>query len=99
MRIISLAIGIILVLAAYFINVVSPYHYTPIFGYLIGGILIVVGLLAPSHQKMYERMQEKRDARGGGKGNSDSIAILKKRYANGEITKTQYDKMKKDLDS
>lgn len=94
MRIIPLAIGIILVLAAYFINVTSPYHYTPIIGYLIGGILIVVGLLAPSHRQMYERIAAKH-----GGANSDPATILKRRYASGQITKAQYDKMKKDLDS
>lgn len=33
-----------------------------------------------------------------GKEKDDPMAILKKRYASGEITKKQYEEMKKDLD-
>ena len=98
MRAIPLAIGIVLVLAGYFISSMSPYGYVPIFAYLFGGILILAGLLLPSRRQMWQNVRERRMARRGNVG-SDAAAILKRRYANGSITKKQYDSMMKDINN
>jgi putative membrane protein len=55
-----------------------------IFGFgIIGIILVTVGAVVPSKSK------EKKDP--------NSLEILKDRYAKGEITKEEFDKMKEDL--
>ncbi len=50
----------------------------------LGIILIIVGVVKPS------KSEEEED--------SNSLEILKDRYAKGEITKEEFDKMKKDLE-
>ena len=51
---------------------------------VLGLILIVVGAVIPSKSK--------------GKKDPSSLEILKERYAKGEITQKEFDKMKKDLE-
>jgi len=51
---------------------------------VLGVILIIVGAVVPSKSKEEE--------------DSNSLDILKDRYAKGEITKEEFDKMKKDLE-
>jgi len=56
-----------------------------IYGFgIIGIILVTVGAVFPSKSNKKE--------------NVSSLDILKDRYANGEITKEEFDKMKKDLE-
>jgi putative membrane protein len=56
---------------------------------LIGVILLIAGSVASRNQKevYYERRDE-----------DDALDILEKRYAKGEITKEEFDDMKKDLE-
>jgi len=61
-----------------------------IYGYgILGLILIIVGSVVSRGQKEDYHEKEVED---------DAIDILEKRYAKGEITKEEFDKMKKDLE-
>ncbi len=56
---------------------------------VLGVILIIVGAVKPGSSKKEDSEREVED---------DAIDILEKRYAKGEITKDEFDKMKKDLE-
>jgi putative membrane protein len=56
---------------------------------LVGIILIIVGAVISRGQKEAHHEREVED---------DAIDILEKRYAKGEITKEEFDKMKEDLE-
>ncbi len=94
MRIVSLVMGIALVIITYIFSSYGSYRILPVLGYVFGGILILMGLFLPSRRQMLERIKARRAAK---EANADPLAILKRRYANGEITKDQYDSMKKDV--
>jgi uncharacterized membrane protein len=96
-RIITVIIGVFVLVVTYLVSVNAPYHVLPILGYAFGAILVVGGLLTPSRREMWQRRKEQREAKDGSA--ADPEAILKMRYAKGEITKQQYDKMKKDIGS
>ena len=59
-----------------------------------GWILALLGLGGLAYQLGW-RPSERSDARGGGKS---ALDILKERYARGEITKEQYDQMRRDIE-
>lgn len=104
-----LIIGIFLVVLSYVAS--AAYHYTPIIGYGIGAVLIIVGLIMPSRREMMQKRMGNQQGMGAGRGqrwrnanmgqgaNADPAAIVKARYARGEITKEQYDQMMNDVGS
>jgi uncharacterized membrane protein len=53
-----------------------------------------MGLVLPSRRKMTERRMARRMATDP---NADAKAILDKRYASGQITKTEYDQKREDM--
>ena len=62
---------------------------------LIGIILIIIGAVVPSNSGKNNRSYK--DEVGSEKHNA--MDILNERYAKGEISKEEYDRMKKDLNS
>ena len=66
-----------------------------IYGFgLIGIILIIVGAVVPGERRETEYVREVEET----EEDDDSLEILKKRYAKGEISKDEFEKMKKDLE-
>jgi putative membrane protein len=73
-------------------------------GFLIGFILVIGGsfatIFASKHQSKIPNITQ-RNAKTKVEEkveNEDAIAILKERYAKGELTKKQYEQMKKDIE-
>jgi len=56
---------------------------------ILGLVLIIVGAVVPGNKRESTSTREVED---------DAIDILEKRYAKGEISKEEFDKMKKDLE-
>ena len=56
---------------------------------ILGLVLIIVGAVVPGNKRESTSTREVED---------DALDILEKRYAKGEISKDEFDKMKKDLE-
>ena len=93
MRIIPLILGILIVAVVFFTRTYRP-PWLQTLG-CFRGLLIVIGLFMPSRRKIWEKMKEKQQ----NQSSNDPEVILKKRYASGEITKEEYDKIIKDIGS
>jgi len=96
MRPFSLILGVIILLVS-FLTIGSPFHFFNLLGFIIGAIFVLMGLFMPSWQLVRERRQARMAAKSTAANTPD--AILNERYAKGEITKEQYDSMKKDIDA
>ena len=59
---------------------------------ILGIILLIVGAVIPSKSKEKKEYQHEREVE------DDAIDILEKRYAKGELSKGEFDKMKEDLE-
>lgn len=65
--------------------------------YIIGGIIFLVGLVSPGRHR--ERLQPTNTAKETSVAKDDEpLKTLKMRYAKGEITKKEYNDMKKELE-
>ena len=62
----------------------------------MGGILIVVSTLAAAGVILAFVRRAGREARSAG-GGDRALAILRERYARGELTREQFEQMKRDL--
>ncbi len=62
---------------------------------IIGSIITIAG--AVSTEEKVDEVAEKQEPRAAAQTKEDAFEILKTRYAKGEITKKQFDQMKKDL--
>jgi putative membrane protein len=67
------------------------------YGYGYGGMFMGILFLVLLGVAIYFIVQNVRSKDGSGQGNESPIDILKKRYAKGEITKEDFDRMKNDL--
>ncbi len=63
---------------------------------LFGFVLFVVGMIYIFRWFSYAFSHDERPYKGH-IGGGEALEILKKRYANGEINREEYEKMKKDL--
>jgi putative membrane protein len=63
-------------------------------GYGYGGVLMWIIFIVIFGVLIYFLMQA---AKGRGRAGETPLEILKKRYAKGEITKEEFDRMKKDI--
>lgn len=78
--------------------IVSPFNFIGIILFMIGAILMMIVMITWSQQYGKRTLKETmKQAYIEGTSQVDSLNILKTRYAKGEITKEQYDQMKKDL--
>jgi putative membrane protein len=64
------------------------------YGYGYGGMLMWIIFIVIFGVLIYFLMQA---AKGRGRAGETPLEILKKRYAKGEITKEEFDRMKKDI--
>jgi len=64
------------------------------YGYGFGGMLMWIIFIAIFGVLIYFLMQA---AKGRGQAGETPLEILKKRYAKGEVTKEEFDRMKKDI--
>jgi len=73
-------------------HVMGPFGYGGVFMWLI--LIILVGLIA------YFLLEQRRKDENNVKSTPETaLDILKKRYARGEISKDEFDRMKDDIDS
>lgn len=77
------------------------YGYSNSYGWLIGLIIVILVIAVAAFA--FVRMDRDRDGRDGRypprQDRNDALEILKKRYANGEISEEEYEKMKKRLEN
>jgi putative membrane protein len=67
------------------------------YGYGYGGMVMGILFLILAGVAIYFIVQSVKSKNGVGQANESHIDILKKRYAKGEITKEDFDRMKNDL--
>jgi putative membrane protein len=67
------------------------------YGYGYGGMFMGILFLILAGVAIYYIVQSVRSKSGVGHANESHIDILKKRYAKGEVTKEDFDRMKNDL--
>jgi putative membrane protein len=73
-------------------------NYGCLFGFGYGGMIMGILFLVLACVAIYFIVQSVRSKNGIGQIQESPIDILKKRYAKGEITKDEYDRMKKDIE-
>jgi putative membrane protein len=74
-------------------------HGGPMMNFWHGGGIMWLLLLVLIGIVVYFAVQTSRSKGPGGSAPETPLDILKKRYAKGEITKEEFDKMKQDLES
>jgi hypothetical protein len=70
---------------------------TPI-GYILGGILFLLGLVIPGKRREQKQPRHSDSERILDSKDNEALKVLKMRYAKGEISKKQYQEMKGELD-
>ncbi|MFO8055760.1 MAG: SHOCT domain-containing protein [bacterium] len=68
------------------------------YGYGYGGVIMWIGVLLLLGLVIYLVWVQKKTEPGKDKEGEDPLIILKQRYARGEITKEESDRVKKDLE-
>jgi putative membrane protein len=68
------------------------------YGFGYGGMFMWLIFLIVLGVAIYFIVQALKDKKTGGDVKETPLNILKRRYANGEITKEEFDRMKKDLE-
>ncbi|MCX6664117.1 MAG: SHOCT domain-containing protein [Euryarchaeota archaeon] len=69
------------------------------FGILIGAVIMFVGFIVNKDIFLDKIFKDKKEIEKISKTSNDAINILNLRYAKGEITKEQFEQMKKDLEN
>lgn len=69
------------------------------FGILIGAVIMFVGFIVNKDIFLDKIFKDKKEIEKISKTSNDAINILNSRYAKGEITKEQFEQMKKDLEN
>ncbi|MCL4383181.1 SHOCT domain-containing protein [Candidatus Marsarchaeota archaeon] len=68
-------------------------------GYILGGILFLLGLVIPGRKHVEQREpQHSTPEKPAVTSDGEALKVLKMRYAKGEITKKQYQEMKGELE-
>jgi uncharacterized membrane protein len=68
-------------------------------GILIGAVIMFVGFIVNKDIFLDKIFKDKKEIEKISKTSNDAINILNSRYAKGEITKEQFEQMKKDLEN
>jgi len=77
----------------------GPYGGGHMMDFGFGGIFMWLIFLALAGFIVYIVMQSRKSSESKGRLNETPLDILKKRYARGDITKEEFESMKKDIDS
>ena len=77
----------------------GPYGGGHMMDFGFGGIFMWVIFLALAGFIAYLVMQSRKSGGSGGQPSETPLDILKKRYAKGDITKEEFESLKKDIDS
>jgi len=100
-----LIIGIVCIVLGFIFNMFA-WSIAPVLSiigvifYLVGGILISIAIIIWVNSYTKRALKDTmKEAYVEGKSETDSLQILKTRYAKGEINKQEYEQMKKDLES
>lgn len=59
MRIFPLLIGIIAIVLSYLLGT-EGHHAIPLIGYVVGFVLVIIGLVMPSRRQMWQRFRQRR---------------------------------------
>jgi len=76
----------------------GPYGGGHMMDFGFGGIFTRLIFLALAGFIVYIVMQSRKSGESGGQPSETPLDILKKRYAKGEITKEEFESLKKDID-
>jgi putative membrane protein len=77
----------------------GPYGGGHMMDFGFGGIFMWLIFLALAGFIVYIVMQSRKSGESGGLPSETPLDILKKRYARGDITKKEFESLKKDIDS
>jgi putative membrane protein len=77
----------------------GPYGGGHMMDFGFGGVFMWLIYLALAGFIVYIVMQSRRSGESGEQPKETPLDILKKRYAKGDITKEEFDSLKKDIDS
>jgi len=101
-------IGIVILIIGIFIGIISSIMSTSVgfsfFVFIVGIIILIVGIIVgvvkgfrESREENYENQQKEVYHQREVEEDDNPLDILKKRFANGEISKEEFDNIKKDL--